>query len=171
MWKFCIRFFFLLIIKTFSTCSSTDSSFVDLFFNMKTLFLVIFEKKLSKHRKIQLSTKSQCSDVPVTIVITHLEHLETVQYSCSNFVAENFEDDAYFEHLRVAIKFYNFLSFKIIFRPLYAIRNIYARFNFLNDLLSSGHLIHLWPIENIVLTPDPFIPLGLVKPGTCMIKS
>lgn len=113
--KILYQIFFLLIIKTFSTCSSTDSSFVDLFFNMKTLFLVIFEKKLSKHRKIQLSTKSQWSDVPVTIVITHLQHLETVQYSCSNFVAENFEDDAYFEHLRVAIKFYNFLSFKIIF--------------------------------------------------------
>lgn len=29
-------------------------------------------------------------------------------------MAENFEDDAYFEHLRVAFKFYNFLSFKII---------------------------------------------------------
>lgn len=113
--NFVSDFFFLLIIKTFSTCSSTDSSFVDFFFNMKTLFLVIFEKNLSKHRKIQLSTKSQCIDVPVTIVITHLQHLETVQYSCSNFVAENFEDDAYFEHLRVAIKFYNFLSFKIIF--------------------------------------------------------
>lgn len=75
--KILYQIFFLLIIKTFLTCSSTDSSSVD-FFHMKKLFLMIFEKKLSKHRKIQLSTESQCSDVPVTIVITHLEHLETV---------------------------------------------------------------------------------------------
>lgn len=42
--KILYQIFFLLIIKTFSTCSSTDSSFVN-FFHMKKLFLVIFEKK------------------------------------------------------------------------------------------------------------------------------
>lgn len=76
------QIFFLLIIKTFSTCSFTDSSFVD-FFHMKKLFLVIFEKKLSKHRKVQLSTESQYI---VMFQLPLLSHISSTWKPCSILV-------------------------------------------------------------------------------------
>lgn len=80
--KILYQIFFLLIIKTFSTCSSTDSSFVDLFFNMKTLFLVIFEKNCQNIGRFSFQPKVNV----VMFQLPLLSHISSTWKPCSILV-------------------------------------------------------------------------------------